>query len=138
MQDMISGESDINLFNNEVKTFFSEHFGDEIELCNSKQKNQSAFVFSALLEKKDVINNLRSFDATKTVVAELRKSIRTVNFGLEDKFCDAEERKGFWTSTKTPNQWITLFSELFSIKNRPIQDFSPILRVLHHFHIRLV
>lgn len=86
---MHSGEHDINLFNNEVTTFLSEYFGDEIKFRSSKQKNQSAFVFSASLEMEDVISNLRSFDATKTVVAELRKSIRTVDFRHKGKFSDA-------------------------------------------------
>lgn len=67
---------------------------------------------------KDAINNLRSFDATKAVVAELRKSIRTVYCGLKDTFCDTEEPKGSWTSTKIPNQGITFFFELFSIKKK--------------------
>lgn len=86
---MNSEEHDINLFNNEVTTFLSEYFGDEIKFRSSKQKNQSAFVFSASLEMEDVISNLRSFDATKTVVAELRKSMRTVDFRLKGKFSDA-------------------------------------------------
>lgn len=98
---MNSGEHDINLFNNEVKIFLSEYFGDEIKFRSSKQKNQLAFVFSASLEMKDVISNLRSFDATKTVVAELRKSIRTVDFRFKGKFCDAERILDINQNTKS-------------------------------------
>ena len=106
----------MTLFNNEVKMFLTEIFHDEVQFCNSERKNQSAFVFSSSVKLNDVVNMLRSMDATKAAASELRRSILSLDYGLKDKFCDAEEVKESWRSTKMPDQWITFLCELFNVK----------------------
>ena len=45
---------------------------------------------------KDVIQKLRSLSNIKKAAQATRKSLLEAEFGLEDKFCDAEELKGSW------------------------------------------
>ena len=47
--DMINSKEDSNLLNKEVKCFLLEEFGDCIKFCTPKRKNESQFVFSALI-----------------------------------------------------------------------------------------
>ena len=37
------------------------------------------------------------------------------DFGQQDKFCDAEELKHLWSTTRILNELITVFSVLFNI-----------------------
>ena len=39
-----------------------------------------------------------------------------VDFGLNDRFCDAEELKHPWSTTRMPDELISFFSTLFNIK----------------------
>ena len=50
---------------------------------NSDIKNESLFVFSSTINMKDV----------KSAASEIRKSLFSVDFRLDDKFRDAEELK---------------------------------------------
>ena len=73
-------------------------------------------MFSLLVDIKDVINVPRSVGTIKSAANILRQSLFSVDFGLKDKFCDAEELKYAWRNTKVPDEFMTLFSELFNIK----------------------
>ena len=35
---------------------------------------------------------------------------------MQDKFCDSEERKESWRTTKIPDELLAFFSELFNIR----------------------
>ena len=49
---MINDEHEINIVNFEVKTFLTEHFQKQIQVCLSEETNQSIFVFHVLLSYK--------------------------------------------------------------------------------------
>ena len=96
--------------------FLEESFGNQIQFCDSSKKNQSSFVFSSSVDIKVVINVLRSIDTIKSATNISRQSFFSVDFGLKDKFYDAEELKHAWRNTKVPDEILTFFSELFNIK----------------------
>ena len=116
IRDLITSEEEIDLQNNEAKMFLEESFGNQIQFCDSDKKNQSSFVFSSSVDIKDVINVLRSIDTIKWAANILQQSLFSVDFGLKDKFCDAEELKYGWRNTKVTDEFLTFFSELFNIK----------------------
>ena len=103
IRDLIKSEEEIDLQNREVKMFLEESFGNQIQFCDSDKKNQSSFVFSSSVDIKDEINVLRSIDAIKSAANIFQQSLYSVDFGLKDKFCDAEELKYAWRNTKVPD-----------------------------------
>ena len=56
-------------------------------------------VFPSSLDIADVINRLCSLDGVKSAMQTIRGKLLNVDFGLQDKFCDAEELKLAWSTT---------------------------------------
>ena len=47
-----------------------------------------------------------------------------IDFGLQDKFCDAKELKLAWRTTKIPDELLVFFSEFFNInKTTLLKDY---------------
>ena len=116
IRDMINTKEDIDMKNNEVKSFLVEFLEDSIQFCESDRKNQPLMVFSSSLDISDVINTLRALDSVKVAAKVIRSKLLNVDFGLQDKFCDAEELKHSWRTTKIPDELLIFFAELFNIK----------------------
>ena len=64
----------------------------------------------------DIVNILRSIDTITSAAKLIRESLKNIDFGLQDKFCNSEELKQSWQNTKIPDEVIAFFSELFNIK----------------------
>ena len=95
-------------------------FGENIQFCSSERKNQSFFVFSSKISIKDILNKLRSLDTTKVVATKLQESLLSVDFNLNNKFCDVEELRESWQTTKMPDEWMAFMCELFNIRKSTI------------------
>ena len=65
---------------------------------------------------QSVINTLCSINKIKSAAKIIRQSLLQIDFGLQDKFCHAEELKFAWKNTKIPDELLTFFAELFNIK----------------------
>ena len=61
-----------------------------------------SFVFSSSVDIKDVINTFRSINKIKSAAKIIRQALLQIDFGHQDKFCDAEELKFAWKHTKIP------------------------------------
>ena len=83
-----------------VKIFPEEFFGNSIHFCKSDRQNQSSMVFSSSMDITDFINTLQLLDSVKSAEETIRDKLLNVDFGLQDKFCDAEELKMAWGTTK--------------------------------------
>ena len=116
IRDMINTKEDIDIKNNEVKSFLVEFLGDSIQFCESDRKNKPLMVFSSSLDISDVINTLRALHRVKVAAKVIRSKLLNVDFGLQDKFCDVEELKHSWRATKIPDELLIFFAELFNIK----------------------
>ena len=92
-----------------------EHFQDVIKFCQSEHRNESLLAFSSELEMRDVIQKLRSLSNIKAAAQAIRKSLLEAEFGLEDKFCDAQELKESWENIVLPTSVCAFFSILFDI-----------------------
>ena len=55
------------------------------------QKQESLLVFSSKLSAQDMIQKVSSTDIIKSAALSLRHAILEESFGLDDKFCDADE-----------------------------------------------
>ena len=49
------------------------------------------FVYSSSVSVNDAVNKLHSLDCVKAAPEHIRKVLLNVDFGLEDRFCDARE-----------------------------------------------
>ena len=102
-------EEGSSFVNHEVKRFLVEEFGDEIKICEPEQKNQSQFVFSSSVSVEDVVKSPRSLNAVKTAALEIRNALLKVDFGLDDRFCNAQELKDSLQNTKVPDVLLSFF-----------------------------
>ena len=101
--------------NKEVKSFMLEHFKDKIQLCESEQANKSLLAFSSDLEMRGVINKLRSLNTVKMTAQTITKCLLEADFGLEDKYCDAQELNHFWKDMVLPAGLSAFFSVLYNV-----------------------
>ena len=46
----------------------------------------------------------------------LKEALEKVDFKLDDRFCDGNELKDSWRTTRMPDQLLTFFLALFGIK----------------------
>ena len=53
-------------------------------------------------------------DGVKSAARTIRDKLLNVDFGLQDKFCDAEELKLAWRTTNIPDEVLAFFQN-FSI-----------------------
>ena len=98
------------------KEILEEFFGNSIQFCESDRQNQFSMVFYSSMDITDVINTLRPLDGAKSAARTIREKLRNVDFGLQDKICDAEELKLAWRTAKIPDEVMVFFSEPFNIK----------------------
>ena len=49
-------------------------------------------------------------DSIKRAAKVMRKALLKLDFGLQDKFCDAEELKHLWFTTRMSDELISFFS----------------------------
>ena len=69
---------------------------------------------------------LTLYDQIKSAASEIRKSLFSVDFGLDDKFCDAEDLKQSWRETAVPEAVLAFCATLFNIKKMSLisNDFN--------------
>ena len=98
--------------NKEVKLFVIEHFGEDIQFICSKRKNESMILFSSV---EDVVQKMKSIDIVNDTTRMIQQSLNTAEFGLDDKFGDAEELASSWNRCELPDILISFFATLFNI-----------------------
>ena len=72
-------------------------------------------LFSSKLTVEDVVQKMKSIDIVKDTARMIRQSLNTVEFGLDDKFGDAEELASSWNRCELPDILISFFATLFNI-----------------------
>ena len=116
IRELIQDNENITIHNKQIKSTLSEGLGKSIQFCTPDRTNQSLFVYSMSVLTEDIINTIRSLDKIKSAAKSIRTALKQVDFKLEDTICDTEELKQSWLNTKTPDELLTFFSELFDIK----------------------
>ena len=123
IRDLINDKNGENfLSDKDIELFLVELFGSSIQFCSSERKNESLMVFSIMvfsseIELQDIVKKMRSLDSIKTAAATIRQSLLDLDFGLDDKFCDAEELKEASRKKVMPDVLLT-FSTLFNLRLR--------------------
>ena len=122
---MINNENpETEMKNNELKAFLEEELQTNIQFCLPESKNKSQFVYSSSISVKHAINKLYSIDCVKNAAEHVRKVLLNVDFGLEDKFCDAQELKDSHSNTQIQDVLLSFFATLFNINQTMLMKES--------------
>ena len=121
LRDMINDERGVDTVSNkEVKLFMLEHFQDKIQFCESEQANKFLLALSSDLEMRDVIKTLRSMNTVKIAAQTTRKCFLEADFGLEDKYCDAQELNHSWKDIVLLAGLGAFFSVLYNVNSKKV------------------
>ena len=77
------------LYNRDVKKLLQDHYGGKIQFALNPQKNKSELVFLSSISPVDVAAKISNINLLKEAGESLRMSMKTVDFGLDDSFCDS-------------------------------------------------
>ena len=100
------------IHNYQVKLFLKDKLSDAVKFCPSTRKNESLMFFSATLLAEDIARKVRSIDVVKDAACILREEMKSTNFGLEDKYCDAFDLKDAWANGQIKENTETLSEEM--------------------------
>ena len=93
---------DVLIYNRNVKKLLSDHYGDSIQYAPNPRQNESEIVFSSNVNAAQLTAKIKNTNVMKTAGVSLKQALQKVDFGIEDKFCDAEELKPSWEQTSMP------------------------------------
>lgn len=88
----------------------------------TKTANKKEQLFCVALEEletqssPDIASIINNVNTLKSDGESLKRAMQTVNFGLDDIFCDAENLKRSWKNTIISSEWMIFYSGLFNIK----------------------
>ena len=91
IRDMLNEKEEIVFNNSEIKTFLISAFTDEIQFSNSDKVNELQIVFSSKIDIQDIVQILRKINIIKEAAIQIRQGFSSMNFNINNKFCDAEE-----------------------------------------------
>ena len=89
----------------------------ETKIANKKEQ-----LFCVVLEEietqssPDIASIINNVNTLKSDGESLKRAMQTVNFGLDDIFCDAENLRRSWKNTIISSEWMIFYSGLFNIK----------------------
>ena len=78
--------------------------------------------FSSGLQPEEIADVIRTCNPITECALLLRESLQRLNFGLSDKFGDAQDLKNSWTESKIPEVFIKFFSTLFNIDENTMEE----------------
>ena len=106
---------DFRIYNRDVKKLLEDHFGDRIQFAQNPRRYESELVFSSSITAADLAIKIKNLDAVKQVGETLNEAAKQIDYGLDNKFCDAEELRHSWENNPMPDEWLTFYSALYDI-----------------------
>ncbi len=106
---LITADLDISFSNRDIRMLLIDRFGEDVSFCKPKAANQSASVFLNNITKEEMVDRIRHIDVMKESACKIRQLLLKEDFGLQDKFCDAEELHDAWDSIEIPKDIKTFF-----------------------------
>ena len=73
---------------------------------------------------------MRKINIIKEAAVQIRQGFSSMNFNINNKFCDAEELAETWDNFNIPDEIIAFFSTLFNVnavslkQNFPLQQYG--------------
>ena len=126
IRDMLNQKEEFVFNNSEIKTFLISTFIDEIQFSNSDKVNESQIVFSSKIDIQDIVQILRKINIIKEAAVRIRQGFSSMNFNINNKFCDAEELAETWDNFNIPDEIIAFFSTLFNVNAASLKQNFPL------------
>ena len=81
------------LYKYDVKKVLQEHYCDETQFALNAQQNKSELIFLSFLSSSDVASKINNINTFKSVGDSLKWAMQSVNFEIDNTFCDAANLK---------------------------------------------
>ena len=118
-------EGEIPFSNREVKILLLNHFGDNINITISQNVRKSAMAFLKTCNIDDMADKIRLTDPINECATILRNSLMDVNFGLQDKFCDASDLEDSWNNIDIPQPLLKFLSVMYNFNEHEFCTAKP-------------
>ena len=122
----ISDNLDFKIYNRDVKEMLLQEYGEKIQFACNPRKNESDLVFSSNIKAADIAIKLHNLDIIKQAGEILNHAAMKVDYGLEDKVCDASELRKSWNDTHIPDEWLTFYSAVDRVPKSTIARVNEI------------
>ena len=122
-------DNEIIFRSNEIKRYVTDEFSTALKIYCNPNHNEGDFIFSAKLTDSEVAAKMKQNNLIEEVGRVLKKVIKSVDFALDDTFCDADTIKSSWHSVQMPEEWLVFYSALHKI---------PKTKLIHHETLRRV
>ena len=115
IRDKLNSKNDKCCFENrDVKVFLIHHFGDAIDFSYPSDKSKSIMVFSLGSTSSNALaESIRSIDPIRTC-ADMWKALDNHDFGLDDRFCDAQDLSRACSDMEIPTPILQFLAYLYN------------------------
>ena len=103
---------DCNFRNRDVKIFLINHLGNEIKFTYPSVVNKSVMVYS--VPSNVLADHIRSVDPVQVCASLIRDALNDFDFGLDDRFCDAQDLKHALCDMSIPDPLLWFFGHLYN------------------------
>ena len=127
----ISADEECVIRPNEVQRYLTLYFANDIQVYKNPNVREGNYVFSSKLSDTEVSLRMRQVTLIENAGKALKKAIKSVDFALDDSFCDAHELKSSWEKVSMPEEWLVFYSALHKIPKTELvkPESLPILQV---------
>jgi hypothetical protein len=105
---------ELKFYNKLIKKFILENYGEQVTFCEPHRKYESEVVFSSSISPADMVKKIQIHESVAYTGKLIREKLRTVDFGLDDSFCDEADLHDAM-KTKLPEEVITFLANLLNI-----------------------
>ena len=88
-----ANNTEFEIYNRDVKKMFIDHYGDRLQIVPNPKRCESELVYSSNISPSALAIKIRNLDLLRQAGESLNLSAKNVDFGLDDKVCDANELK---------------------------------------------
>ena len=92
-------------------------YGNQIRFSRAGSNNKSAMIYLGCVPSEQMAEIIRENDPINECATFLRNSLLSVDFGLQDKLCDAHDLESAWNGTEVPEDVLRYFSALFNFSH---------------------
>ena len=105
---------EIRFHNHKIKEFLSQKFASKISFCKPYKQNDSTIVYPSHITNQ-ILAKIQNLNLLKKAGEVIRKQLQQVDFGLNDSFCDCNDLKDSWSTTRMPETLVEFFSGLLKV-----------------------
>ena len=103
--------------NRQLKVLLTTKYGNQIRFSRPGSNKKSAMIYLDCVPSEQMADTIREHDAINACAKILRSSLLNVDFGLQDKFCDAHDLESAWNGTEVPEDLLRFFGALFNFSH---------------------